>query len=194
MAGGHCGSPQPALGALCSVLCYRTVPPADIRVTSLHPKASPSTFKPSSSSTSKSHLVSRLWIADCGLFCSSRGAVRQCQVYTKHCSITHNLECLTQCAPVSPPLRHAEWGTPNLDPMEGQRTPPAPGLAQHFLTAESGADNDRRERFCRLTPTQGPGGRAKGFSHWPAGKSLKSLAPDSRAQLREFGAAIRLIV
>ena len=36
--------------------------------------------------------------------------------------------------------------------------------------------------------------QAQGSSHWPAGKSLKSLAPDSKAQLREFGSAIRLIV
>lgn len=76
-------------------------------------------------------------------------------------------------------------GSPTSTKWRGTRPLLAsPRLAQHFKTRapESGADINRRaEKFVAspLPATHVP--RPQGFSHWPAGKSLKSLA-----QIRAF--------
>lgn len=139
-------------------------------------------------------IVHRSSLVDCGLFCSS--VVPTNSAKSEHHTLFDysERECLTQRTAGFPALRHAEWGAPNLDPMEGPWTPPAPRLAQHFLT--SGIRSGQQSEGENLSPHPYPGARrqAQGFSHWPARKSLNSLAPDSKAQLREFGSALRLIV
>jgi hypothetical protein len=135
-----------------------------VQITSLNPHPSFLTSQSTSTTAMLHKSISAPSFHRCGLRDrSSRGLSYRDMVLSVD-RATPVLIANSTVAPSSCWMRHAGVGCPPTSTQWRGNGPLLQCLAQHFSTAESGADNNRRLRICRLTPTRAqdsPIGRLK---------------------------------